>query len=72
MSETWGQWGSIAHHRLYLQPADRKSRRRCFCGCRKRATHLLMANGVAMSMGCELEMRRRAKHYKKQLVTVIP
>ena len=33
-------------------------RRRCTCGCEQRATHLGMANGVCLTMGCELYVRR--------------
>ncbi len=34
------------------------SRRRCDCGCRQRATHIGLANGVAMTTGCEMYVRR--------------
>lgn len=57
----WGRWGSVEHHVLYTQPiVGRRGRRKCYCGCGKRATHLGMANGVALAHGCEWSMRRWA------------
>lgn len=56
----WGQWGSIAHHALYVEPI--KSRRKCLCGCGKRVTHAAKANGIAMASGCEWSMRWFAVH----------
>lgn len=56
----WGTWGSTEHLR-YVQPAPSTSRRRCSCGCQQRATHVGCANGVALSMGCELSMHRWVK-----------
>lgn len=38
--------------------APPKSRRRCHCGCNRRATHMGQANGVTMVMGCELSIAR--------------
>lgn len=57
---TWGQQGCVDDPR-YMQAVDPKSRRLCRCGCRKRATHLGMANGVALATGCELSIRRWVK-----------
>lgn len=54
----FGTWGSATEHARYIAPAPSNSRRHCHCGCGRRATHLGMANGVALSMGCELSMRR--------------
>lgn len=34
------------------------SRRRCHCGCRKRATHIGLGDGIALTNGCELYIRR--------------
>ena len=42
----------------YYQLVASTSRRRCDCGCQKRATHLGMANGVCLMIGCELYVRR--------------
>lgn len=61
-TEGWGEWGSIEHHALYVEPCDPRSRRRkCGCGCKGRITHRASANGVCMGQGCELSMRRFAK-----------
>lgn len=57
----WGQWGSVADHVRYAQPVRPASRRKCRCGCDKRATHLGMANGVAMATGCQLGIQRWIK-----------
>jgi hypothetical protein len=57
---SWGQWGSAMHHRRYIQAIDAKSRRRCPC-CKRRATHLGMANGICLMSGCELSVRRWVK-----------
>lgn len=54
----WGEWGSSRDHVLYAQPIDPKSRRRCSCGCKRRATHLGMANGICLISGCELSIAR--------------
>ena len=57
-TERWGRWGSIGHIR-YAEPiVGRKGRRKCRCGCGGRRTHMGMANGVALTGGCELSMRR--------------
>lgn len=57
----WGSWGSSAHHVRYSEPVDSKSRRRCHCGCKRRATHRGMANGIALMSGCELSVARWVK-----------
>jgi len=54
----FGAWGSIHHHERYLQGVEPRSRRQCRCGCKKRATHLGMTNGVGLMMGCEFYVRR--------------
>jgi len=58
---SFGEYGNALEHHRYIQPVEPRSRRRCHCGCGKRATHLGMANGVGLAMGCELSMRRWAK-----------
>jgi hypothetical protein len=60
-TDAWGSFGSSAEHVRYAQPADPKSRRRCHCGCKRRATHMGMANGVALTTACELAVRRWVK-----------
>lgn len=57
---TYGRHGTIDGHR-YMQPVEPRSRRRCHCGCGMRASHRGMNNGVALSMGCELYIRRWVK-----------
>ena len=57
----FGKHGSAVDHRRYLQVAPPKSRRRCWCGCGKRASYVGMANGVALTMACELGIRRWVK-----------
>jgi hypothetical protein len=47
----WGQVGAATMPR-YSKPASSSSRRRC-PWCRRRATHVGMANGVALTSGCE-------------------
>jgi len=51
-SSSFGEIGSAIDHKRYKQAASSKSRRRCTC-CKRRATHIGMANGVALMGGCE-------------------
>lgn len=60
-TEGWGRHGSSLTHMRYAQPVDPRSRQRCRCGCKRRATHLGMANGVALASGCELAVARWVK-----------
>ena len=57
MVGSFGQWGSSEHHRRYSEKVAAKSRRRCGCGCKRRATHRGVANGVTLITGCELSIR---------------
>ncbi|UZA79604.1 hypothetical protein EZZ79_11610 [Pseudomonas syringae] len=57
----WGQHGSSDKHIRYMEPMPSTSRRRCSCGCKRRATHLGMANGVGLCSGCEMKIRRWVK-----------
>ena len=57
-TQDWGQYGSSIDHVRYAEPVDSKSRRRCHCGCKRRATHVGMANGLALTEGCELAVAR--------------
>lgn len=50
--------GSAVDHARALTPVLPRSRRRCYCGCRGRATHYGTANGVALICGCEFYVRR--------------
>lgn len=59
-TEGWGWHGSVNHVR-YAEAVESKSRRRCHCGCKRRATHRGMANGMALTTACELGIRRWVK-----------
>ena len=65
---TWGEWGSGERHILYVEPIGaeppKRKRRMCYCGCRRKDTHRLAANGVTLAMGCELEMRRIKRRWE--------
>lgn len=51
----WGQRGSALEHVRYMEPVSPKSRRRC-PHCKRRATHVGKANGIALMGGCELRV----------------
>jgi hypothetical protein len=55
------RWGSATEHARTMAAIRPRSRRRCGCGCRRRATHTGLANGVALTSGCELSVRRWVK-----------
>ena len=57
----WGEVASAAEHVRYAQPVLPASRRRCHCGCKRRATHFGMANGCCLVTGCELSIQRWIK-----------
>lgn len=61
-AHAWGQRGSATEHIRYMEPVPPRSRRRCRCGCKRRATHAGRANGVTLTMGCELSIARWVKH----------
>jgi len=48
--------GSIYGYRSIIK-APSKSRTRCYCGCKTRATHIGLGDGVALTMGCEFHVR---------------
>lgn len=58
-TELWGKYGSARDHVRYLEPF--KSRKKCRCGCNGPVTHLGKANGVALTSGCEMHVRRWVK-----------
>lgn len=59
---TVDRWGdSRIHKRTSRRLPPRLSRRRCNCGCERRATHVGLANGLAMVDGCELSIARWVK-----------
>lgn len=49
--------GSVRGRRS-MKSMPSTSRRKCGCGCRARATHLGLGDGVALTHGCELSVRR--------------
>lgn len=51
-------WGHALLHTRYSQPVPSRLRRRCHCGCKTRATHSGMANGICLYEGCELSVAR--------------
>jgi hypothetical protein len=57
-TEEWGQRASAKEHIRYVDPIVPRLRRRCDCGCGKRATHTGKANGIALIDGCEFSMHR--------------
>jgi hypothetical protein len=55
------EWGLHANARTdvrYMEPVAPKSRKRCHCGCKMRATHYGRANGMTLTKGCEMKIRR--------------
>lgn len=46
------------HGKRAMWPVPSTARRRCGCGCKKRATHFGGNNGIALMRGCELYVRR--------------
>lgn len=56
----WGEYASAADHQRYTVPLSGRfrNRRRCDCGCGGKTTHAGAANGLALTSGCELSMRR--------------
>ena len=61
-------WGSVDHHKRVIIPhpeTDGRKRRMCHCGCRKKDTHLGTCNGVGMTSGCELTVRRWVRDWKE-------
>jgi hypothetical protein len=59
--QDWGWHGSARDHRRYVELLPGRFRQRCDCGCGQRASHVGKANGVALTSGCELTMRRWAR-----------
>lgn len=60
-------YGSVYHHRRTMTLVPPKSRRRCRCGCKTRATHMGQCNGVTLVMGCELYIRRWVRNWRDVL-----
>lgn len=58
MMAGFGLIGSVSEHHRYSMNFQPNRRRKCHCGCETRATHYGMDNGVVLSMGCDLYIRR--------------
>jgi hypothetical protein len=54
-------WGSAAVHKRYAERLTSPCGHKCPCGCGQRPTHKGMANGVALTVACELGIRRWVK-----------
>lgn len=58
----WGEVGSSEAGPRYAKPLAKlphgRGRRRCHCGCGNWGTHGGYANGVCLTSGCELFVRR--------------
>ncbi len=58
----WGSVGSSSDHVRYKLALPKiKARRACSCGCDGKATHAGLANGLALTRGCELSIQRWVK-----------
>lgn len=59
----FGRRGNAAAGPRYAELMDGRfrNRRRCGCGCGGKNSHAGMANGVCLTSGCELSMRRWAR-----------
>lgn len=60
-TDGWGHVASAVEHVRYSQPVRPSSRRRCHCGCKRRATHMGMANGIGLVTACQLAIARWIK-----------
>lgn len=50
-------YGNAIIHNRTMSELSKKSRRKCRCGCNNRATHIGMANYIALTLGCEFYIR---------------
>lgn len=62
----WGQMASAVDHVRYAEPQTARGPhyRKCHCGCGKKAKWRGMANGICLTEGCELSVRRWARDGK--------
>lgn len=65
-TDEWKQRGSALDHHRYAEPIHRFSRVRCYC-CKRRATHVGMANGIALASGCEMFVARWVRNPRAAL-----
>lgn len=56
MIDANGAVGSADMVRTFRE--DRRTRRRCNCGCKTRASHIGLGDGVALVTGCEWKVRK--------------
>ncbi len=49
--------GSV-HGKRTMTESRKLSRRRCHCGCKGRASHIGLGDGVALMSGCNFYVRR--------------
>jgi hypothetical protein len=59
----WGQVGGMPGHIRYMELRKKRPGRqpKCGCGCNTPKTHLGFANGVCLTSGCEMKIRRWVK-----------
>jgi hypothetical protein len=59
----WGKVGGMPEQIRYMELRPKRPGRKpkCHCGCGTPKTHLGMTNGVCLTSGCELYVRRWAK-----------
>lgn len=62
-ADEWGERASIFEHVGYVEPQTARGGHylKCRCGCGQRAKFRAMYNGICMSEGCEMSMRRHVK-----------
>lgn len=60
-TRNWSYYANIHEHVRYAELTSSKSRRKCHCGCKRRATHRGCCNGITMTMACELAIQRWIK-----------
>jgi len=61
--EGWGLIGGQPGHIRYMEVRMKRPGRqpKCSCGCETNKTHLGLANGVCLTSGCEMKIRRWIK-----------
>lgn len=65
----YGKSGSVYGHDLVIlehHEPDKRKRRMCRCGCRKKQTHIQYCNGVGMNGGCEKSINAMVDRINKQ------
>lgn len=67
--DSYGVHGSVYGHDIIIMEhhePDKRKRRMCRCGCRKKATHQRFCNGVCMGDGCEKSLIAFKNKIEKQ------